>query len=110
MQAASIPKAKGLYWRGLSKNDTTVLKAVFIAMIVLHNFFHSFPGWRLENEFAFNPNKFDYFRTHLSLNLYNIIGLLLAYWGHYGVQVFVFLSSYGLYLSYQNKPIRYWTF
>ena len=97
-------------WKGLSKNDTIVLKAVFIVMIVLHNFFHSFPGWGLENEFSFNPAKFQYFKEHVSLNLYTSFGLFFSYWGHYGVQVFVFLSSYGLFLSYQNKTLYYWKF
>ena len=99
-----------LYWQGLSKNDTTVLKAAGIAMIVLHNYFHLFSGWSIQNEFTFKANNFEYFRTHFSFNLYNDIGLLFAYFGHYGVQLFVFLSAYGLYTSYKNKPLYYWQF
>lgn len=103
--------ARKLYkLQGLSKNDTTALKAVGIFLIVLHNYFHSFPSWGLENEFAFSAAKFEFFRTHLSPNFYNDLGLLFSFWGHYGVQIFVFLSAYGLYTSYRNKPLRYGAF
>lgn len=112
MQSPTVQKKSlfSLQWQGLSKNDTTVLKAVSIFLIVLHNYFHSFPDWGIENEFAFTARRFLFFKEHLSGNLYNNIGLLFAYFGHYGVQMFVFLSAYGLYRSYQNKPIIYWKF
>jgi peptidoglycan/LPS O-acetylase OafA/YrhL len=112
MQAAPAhkPAAFSLHWHGLTRNDTTALKGVCIALIVLHNYFHSFPGWRIENEFAFSTWKFQYFNEHVTSGFYNAVGLFFSYFGHYGVQMFVFLSAYGLYLSYQNKPIRYWPF
>ena len=99
-----------LRWRGLSKNDTTVLKAVGIAAIVLHNYFHLFPGWMIENEFSFKRKNFVFFTSNFSLDLFNDFKLLFAYFGHYGVQLFVFLSAYGLYSSYSGKQIHYGKF
>lgn len=110
MSASKNQKHHQLVWQGLSKNDTTILKAIGISMIVLHNYCHLLPGWLIENEFTFTANKFRIFRQSLSLNPFNDAGLLFAYLGHYGVQLFVFLSAYGLYTSYQNKPLHYWKF
>jgi len=110
MTAPTKEKQFPLRWQGLSKNDTTVLKAVGITLILLHNFFHLLPGWMIENEFSFSSKNFNSFRDHLSLNGYDVVGLLFAYLGHYGVQLFVFLSAYGLYSSYQHKPLRYGPF
>ena len=108
----NTPKNKsfGLQWKQLSKTDTAVLKAIFILMIVLHNFFHVFPSWNIENEFGFNADKYTFFTSHFFSGLFNDVGLLFSYLGHYGVQIFVFLSAYGLYLSYENRPIHYWKF
>ena len=100
-----------MQWRGLSKRDTNVLKALFILMIVMHNFFHVFPGWNIENEFVFKRSNFALFRNGItSSGFFNALGLLFSYFGHYGVQVFVFLSAYGLYRSYLNKKLQYWQF
>lgn len=94
----------------LSKNDTAILKAVFIAFIVLHNFFHVFPNWNIENEFDFKEERFTFFTDTINWNPFHFIPLLLAYLGHYGVQIFIFLSAYGLYISTRNKPIQYGSF
>ena len=94
-------------WNGLTKTDTNALKGLCILVIVLHNFLHVFPTWNIENEFAFDAPKFTYFQDHFFSGLFNDFGLLFSYFGHYGVQMFVFLSAYGLYLSYKNKNIRY---
>lgn len=107
-----VKKAKSfpLQWQGLTRNDTTALKAIGISLIVLHNFFHLLPGWMIENEFSFTSQNFRSFRDQFSWNLYTGAGLLFAYLGHYGVQLFVFLSAYGLYASYQHKPLVYGRF
>ena len=78
----------------LDKKDTTILKALAIAAIVFHNFFHIAIKVH-ENEFDFNPDRFGVFLqtvVHPSL----AIQALFAFYGHFGVQIFIFLSAYGL--------------
>lgn len=99
-----------LTWNGLTKRDTNVLKAICILVIVLHNFLHVFPNWAIENEFAFDRAKFEAYRNGFTNDLFHNFGLFFSYFGHYGVQLFVFLSGYGLYLSTRGKEIRYWGF
>src|SRR4051812_43734901 len=78
----------------LDKKDTTILKALAIMAIVFHNFFHVAVKVH-ENEFDFDPARFSVFLQtvrHPSLS----IQALFAFYGHYGVQIFIFLSAYGL--------------
>ncbi len=83
--------------------DTCALKAVGITLIVLHNFFHSLPGAALENEFYFDPLHFPQFLAQVGDPRYTL-QTLLSYLGHFGVQLFVFLSAYGLALKYWTPP------
>lgn len=78
----------------LDQKDTTILKALAILAIVFHNFFHVAIKVH-ENEFDFRPERFGAFMqavVHPSLT----IQALFAFYGHYGVQIFMFLSAYGL--------------
>jgi peptidoglycan/LPS O-acetylase OafA/YrhL len=78
----------------LDKKDTAILKALAILAIVFHNFFHVI-GNVHENEFNFDPSRFGVFLqtvVHPSLT----IQALFAFYGHFGVQIFIFLSAYGL--------------
>ena len=78
----------------LDNKDTTILKALAILAIVFHNFFHVAVNVH-ENEFDFRPERFGVFlqaAVHPSLT----IQALFAFYGHYGVQIFMFLSAYGL--------------
>lgn len=83
--------------------DTCALKAVGILAIVLHNFFHSLPGAVLENEFNFNPLHFQQFLDRV-VDPRHTIQTLFSYLGHFGVQLFIFLSAYGLALKYWTTP------
>ena len=86
----------------LDKRDTTILKALAILAIVFHNFFHIAVNVR-ENEFDFNPARFGVFLqtvVHPSL----AIQALFAFYGHFGVQIFIFLSAYGLAKAHWDDP------
>ncbi|WP_348263538.1 acyltransferase [Telmatobacter sp. DSM 110680] len=78
----------------LDKKDTAILKGLAIVAIVFHNFFHVIGPVR-ENEFNFDPARFPIFLQtviHPSMAIQS----LFAFYGHFGVQVFIFLSAYGL--------------
>ena len=91
--ATAVPKAP------FDLGDTAALKTIGILSIVLHNYFHSLPKAVLENEFEFTP---DHFRRFLStvVDPTQTIPVLFSYLGHFGVQLFIFLSAYGLALKY----------
>ena len=86
----------------LDKKDTTILKGLAILAILFHNFFHVIPEVHVqENEFDFDPTRFPGFLqavVHPSLT----IQALFSFFGHYGVQIFIFLSAYGLAKSHWN--------
>jgi peptidoglycan/LPS O-acetylase OafA/YrhL len=85
----------------LDLRDTAVLKAVGIVAIVLHNFYHKLPATPKENEFDFNPDRFQHFLSAVTVPQQAFQSFLSAF-GHFGVQLFIFLSAYGL-------AIKYWS-
>ncbi len=99
-----------MQFKALEKTDTTLYKGLAILMIVMHNFFHWVPPIPDENEFDFNPQrltKFIFYIIHEPLNSFQLI---LSYLGHYGVQVFMFLSAYGLTRKYLHRDPEYLVF
>ena len=89
----------------LSKEQTAILKGVGILFIVLHNFFHNLTPVIGENEFTFSPEIFRDFYQTLRMSPENGIRLVFGYFGHYGVEIFIFFSTYGLTRKYHLKPI-----
>lgn len=90
-----------------SKRDTSILKGFAILCIVFHNYFHWLwpsPG---ENEFSFSMGAI--YKLFEQLHQYpgEWFNLLFSYFGHYGVQLFVMVSGYGLVLSMMNRS-RSW--
>ena len=103
--------ARPLIFHGqLSKNDTNIIKGLGILMIMFHNFFHLINPATGENEFAFSVDNFKRYTHFTSNNPLDFIRFTSSYFGHYGVQLFFFVSSYGLYLVYRNKNIRWLNF
>jgi peptidoglycan/LPS O-acetylase OafA/YrhL len=87
----------------LDLRDTAVLKAVGILAIVLHNFYHRLPATPRENEFDFDPDRFQQFLSSVTHPQLAIQSFFSAF-GHFGVQLFIFLSAYGLALKYWSIP------
>lgn len=86
----------------LSKNDTMYLKGIAILFIAFHNYFHLLPNTAIENEFSFSQYGFVYFIKLIINNPADSIKQLFSFFGHYGVQIFIFLSGYGLSVSLKN--------
>ena len=94
----------------ISRADTDFYKGVGILLIVLHNYFHWVRPNTGENEFGFNVERTQRLIDGLSWQPLESANLLLDYFGHYGVQVFVFLSAYGLARAYAERDPRWITF
>lgn len=87
-----------------SKSDTTFFKGIAILLIVSHNYFHTRTGFGLENEESFNSENIQLFLDYFkNFNISNWIAALFGFLGHYGVQIFIFFSAYGLTIQYGKK-------
>lgn len=90
-------------------SDSQVLKGIGILLIVLHNFFHTFPEFPPECEFKYIPENVSRFAdAMLSCNVRTVLLSLFSFLGHYGVSIFVFVSGYGLCKRYEQSPDVWW--
>lgn len=83
--------------------DTSALKAIGILAIVLHNLFHQLPSAVFENEFSFDPRNFQHFLATV-VQPSRTVQAMFSFLGHFGVQLFIFLSAYGLAFKYWTTP------
>src|SRR5690554_6212052 len=94
----------------LSRKDSNILKGLGMLLIMFHNFFHIIEPRTGENEFSFSPEFFQNFIAFIGSRPFEIIQHTFSYLGHYGVQLFIFISSYGLYISYRDRDIKWLSF
>ena len=80
----------------LDRNDSAMLKALAIIMVVFHNYWHNVFGAPEENEQYFRSGVIRRVWSALIDNPVDFIHPLASFFGHYGVHVFIFLSGYGL--------------
>jgi peptidoglycan/LPS O-acetylase OafA/YrhL len=92
----------------LDVRTTTLLKGLGILLIVGHNFQYLASDLPGVNEFVFERENVDSFFELLTPA--SFVRLTIAYLGHYGVQLFIFLSAYGLTLSFEKQSPRYGSF
>ena len=88
-----------------SIEQTELLKGFGILLIVLHNFYHNLTPLIGENEFAFSYQTFWIFYQTLQVNPESFLRVIFSYFGHYGVQIFIFFSAYGLTRKYHKKSL-----
>ena len=96
--------------KALTTKDTNILKGLAMLMIMFHNFFHQIHPNTGENEFSFNPQFFQNFLNLVANDSFNFIRYFFSYFGHYGVQIFILVSGYGLYMGYKDRATPWWPF
>ncbi|MCK5677861.1 MAG: hypothetical protein KAH72_05235, partial [Flavobacteriaceae bacterium] len=89
--------------KSLDLNQTTIFKGIAIFMIAMHNYFHWIAPKPGENEFDFNYIRLENYIDILSHQTLFGLQATFSYFGHYGVQIFLFLSAYGLTKKYGNQ-------
>ncbi|MDR2963244.1 MAG: acyltransferase family protein [Bacteroidales bacterium] len=94
----------------ISKTDTLYFKAIGILMIVFHNYFHLIPPRIGENEHLFSQQTIK--NLYLTFRSYPLewVSHLFEYFGHYGVQIFIFISAVGLSYTMLRKPTPYFPY
>lgn len=87
----------------LDDAQTTLIKGVGILLIIGHNFQYLVSALPGVNEFVFAQENFTAFIDGVRSSPLSLPRLLLAYFGHYAVQIFIFLSGYGLASSFAKR-------
>ena len=86
-----------------TRDDTNLIKGIAILCIILHNLLHWIDPSPGENEFVFYPMAIQNFIRLVGEQPSEIINLIFSFFGHFGVQIFIFISGYGLAVSFSKK-------
>ncbi len=97
-------------WKQLSIEDSSFYKGIGMLLITFHNFFHWVKPGTSENEFGFHASRIVDLWGNLLHSPSDFINLMFSYFGHYGVQIFIFLSGYGLMMAYHKRKIGWTSF
>lgn len=90
-----------------TKNETLIIKAIGILLIVLHNFSRWVDPVTGESEFTFSSRALHNAFEIACTSGWMFFKSFFNYFGHYGVQLFIFISGYGLVQSYLNEKPSY---
>ncbi|RUA12250.1 MAG: hypothetical protein DSY82_01745 [Flavobacteriia bacterium] len=96
------------HWKPISIQEGTILRAIAILAIIFHNYLHWVSDLPGENEFTFRPERIQAFMQGLQHTPWDAVRLFASYFGHYGVQIFFFLSGYGLAVKYLPHQLPSW--
>jgi len=96
--------------RNITIEDTTFYKGLAILMIFFHNYFHWINPAPGENEMEFKISVIQNYISSLFILPEYSIQTTFSLLGHYGVQMFIFLSAYGLTKKYMKKDLKYFSF
>ena len=110
LAAANCMRQSSYSWREIGRDESLMLRALAILMILLHNYLHWVSDTPGENEFTFRIVRVHEFINGLWDTPQDFVRLCASYLGHYGVQVFFFLSGYGLVRKYGGRIPSWWVF
>jgi peptidoglycan/LPS O-acetylase OafA/YrhL len=105
--ASVFKDKKNMQIKNISNEYSMMYKGIGILLIVFHNFFHLISPGTGENEWDFSVTRLMNFYNGLGDSPFECINLFFSFFGHYGVQIFIFISGVGLALSMQNRD-RSW--
>lgn len=105
-----MPSPLTFQWSAISKDEGTLLRAFAILAIVFHNYLHLILVTPGENEFSYRPDRIYALIDGLWTTPSDAFRILASYFGHYGVQVFFFLSGYGLMIKYRDQTPHWFAF
>jgi len=89
----------------ITPQQTSVLKAIGIILIAFHNFLY----WTNDigcNELQLDTGRVSVLLGFIKENPLNIIDAFFSFLGHYGVQIFIFASGYGLCKQFIKRRYR----
>jgi peptidoglycan/LPS O-acetylase OafA/YrhL len=89
----------------ISLAESDFLKGIGISLIFLHNFMHWSGGTGIENEMQFDPNNFAVFSGNYLNSIADFFIYGFSLFGHFGVQLFIFISAYGLTVKYRDLKL-----
>lgn len=98
------------HWKPISREEGNKLRALAIIAILAHNFLHWVADSPGENEFTFRVERWQAFFDGLWHTPQDFVRLFASYFGHYGVQIFFFLSGYGIVRKYGANTPSWWAF
>lgn len=87
----------------IERKHSSAMRGIAIIAIFLHNYCHWLPMVQ-ENEYTYTQHNADLIWSKILNPRADILAQLFSFFGHYGVQVFVFLSAYGLVMKYEKSP------
>lgn len=87
----------------ISVPQSTIMKGIAIFLIAFHNYSHWVGPSIGENEFSFDPTRVVAFSDAFSVSFLSSLHALFSFFGHFGVQIFILLSGYGVAKSYAKK-------
>jgi peptidoglycan/LPS O-acetylase OafA/YrhL len=93
-----------------SITQTEILKGIGILIIVLHNFFHNLTPIIGQSQFRFDSHGYSKFYLTIADSPLELLRAGFSYFGHYGVQIFIFFSAYGLTKKYLHTNIQLGSF
>lgn len=93
-----------LTFKHLSLSQTQICKGIAILFIVIHNVLSKLYEAPWHNEFDFDAQRMQDALAIVSADPMEFIRVFMSFLGHYGVQIFIFLSAYGLVRSIATQP------